>query len=125
MKIQISTIKHGAEDQHLFDLKEWIQDEKIKGVSINTLNLPTGSDKMGIEPDTLVAILGSITAGFELLSSMLNWIKSRKEETKIKITVNGKEVELSTSALSDENESIKSILHLLESAPNEVKNDFN
>lgn len=121
MKIEISTINQDSSNQHLFDLKEWVHDEKIKGVKISTLNTPTTEGKMGIDPNTLIAVLSSVTAGFELISSILGWIKSRKDETKIKITVDGKEVELSTSALSNEDEAIKSILKLLDSNPKKVK----
>lgn len=121
MKVEISTIQQDSKNQQLFDLKEWIQDEKIKGVRINTLSLPTGEGKMGIDPDTVVAVLSSVAAGFELLSSIFGWIKSKKDETKIKITIDGREIELSTSAVSNEKETIKTILHLLESSPKKAK----
>lgn len=121
MKVEISVIQQDLKNQTLFNLKEWIQDEKIKGVRISTLNLPTGEGKMGIDPDTVVAVLSSVVAGFELISSIFGWVKSKKNDTKIKITIDGREIELSSSAMSNEKETIKTILHLLESSPKKGK----
>lgn len=94
----------------LASLAQWLRDERDLAGQIRQVPGPTGPTDLGGVLDTLSVALGSGGVGVALAQSLSAWLRTRRSDVKLTITVEGKTIEIDAHQVADPTELIIRVL---------------
>ena len=90
----------------LASLTEWLRAERDLAGQVRRMPGPVGSTDLGGVLDTLSVALGSGGVGVALAQSLSAWLRTRRSDVKLTITVDDKVVEIEAHQVADPTELI-------------------
>ncbi len=99
-------------ENSLFDLHDWINRERIRGLSVRRDTVPPKPGEMGPELVELLSVVGPIAAPVlvELVKSAFGWFRMRRPAMKIIVRIGPNSIEIDTNNLGNEQEIIERVL---------------
>jgi hypothetical protein len=98
-------------------LQDWVRRERIEGLRIEPRRRPPVEGQMGVDPTTILSVvLGSAAAvemARELAKSLHIWLETRRPRLKIRVRLNGSEVEIDGQNLPEQQVVIDKVLALI------------
>jgi membrane-associated two-gene conflict system component 1 (EACC1) len=104
VSVQLKLEGTDAIEDTIFDLQDWINRERMRGVRAERESIPPKPGEMAAELAAVISIAGPIVAPVlvEVVKSVFGWLKMRRPKAIIKMVVGTNIIEIDTENLSDE-----------------------
>jgi hypothetical protein len=104
VNIQLELEGTDATEDTIFDLQDWINQERIRGIRAARESVPPKPGELGAELAPIISIVGPIVASVlvEVVQSVFGWLKMRRPTLKIGLKVGGEVIEIDAENLSNE-----------------------
>lgn len=99
-------VRGGDSVMELASLAEWLRAERDLAGQIRPVARPPGPTDMGEVVDAVSVALGSGGVGVALAQSLTAWLRTRRSDVKLTITVEGKTIDIDARQVSDPTELI-------------------
>jgi hypothetical protein len=99
-------VRGGDPVAELASLAKWLRAERDLAGQVSQVPGPVGPSDLGGVLDTLSVALGSGGIGVALAQSLSAWLRTRRSDVKLTITVEGKTVEIDARQIADPTELI-------------------
>jgi hypothetical protein len=111
MSVQLKLEGTDATKDTIFDLQDWINRERIQGISAQQESIPPKPGEMGPELADIISIVGPIVTPVmvEVVKSVFGWLKMRRPTLKIRLKVGGEVIEIEGENLSNEQQVIEKL----------------
>jgi hypothetical protein len=104
MSVQLELEGTNATEDTVFDLQDWINQERIRGIRAEREIIPPKPGEMGAELAAIISIVGTIAAPVlvEVVQSVFGWLKVRRPRLKIRVKVGGEVIKIEGENLSSD-----------------------
>jgi hypothetical protein len=104
VRVQLELEGTGATEDTIFDLQDWINQERIRGIRVERESIPPKPGEMGAKLAATISIVGAMAAPVlvEVVQSVFGWLKVRRPRLKIRLNAGGEVIEIDAENLSNE-----------------------
>jgi hypothetical protein len=104
VRVQLELEGTGATEDTIFDLQDWINQERIRGIRVERESIPPKPGEMGAKSAATRSIVGAMAAPVlvEVVQSVFGWLKVRRPRLKIRLNAGGEVIEIDAENLSNE-----------------------
>ncbi len=115
MELDLGLEGQDATEQTLYSLQDWLKQEKIKGLRIETKSSPPKTGQMGADFIPILTAFLTSAAVVELVKSIHVWIQATRPKIKIKIQIPvDKTIEVDASNLPDTQALVDQVMAMLD-----------
>jgi hypothetical protein len=100
----------GDHADELRALYAWLGEEQELRGQVRLAQAAPGSTQLGAVTDAIVVALGAGGAGTVLVSSLVNWVKTRRPALRLTVEASGRKVELELESVADAAPILKQVL---------------
>ena len=110
MQLNLNLQGEDATEQTLFSLEDWIKQEQISDLKIQTKSGVPQPGNMGVDPISILSVVLASKAVVELVKCIHAWIQATRPKVKVKLQLSEfKTVEIDAENLPDVNSLIAKI----------------
>jgi hypothetical protein len=104
VNVQLKLEGTDATEDTIFDLQDWINRERLRGIRVERESIVPKPGEMGGELIATISIVGLVAAPVlvEVVKSVFGWLKTRRPTLKIRLKVGREVIEIEAENLSNE-----------------------